>query len=245
MRIVSGLKAPTRAEVITRQKESDMKNTCTADITKTCRLLTMCALGVIVGALTVSAAAKGNATTPVDDIRHELLQLPYYGVFDFLSFKYDNGTVTLMGYADRPTLRSDAERAVRRVTGVDTVNDQVEVLPLSMNDDNLRWQTYYAIYRDPFLSRYAPGGGLLWGHRHAFPSTFLPLGPSRFPGTEPAGDYPIHIIVNNGRVTLLGVVDSESDKNVAGMRARGVPGSFGVDNELVVDNVPTHKSDTQ
>jgi hyperosmotically inducible periplasmic protein len=208
-------------------------------------LATMCVVGVVLSAVTVSAAPKTDPPkTTVDNIRDELLQLPYYGVFDFLSFKYENGTVTLMGYASTPTLPIDAERAVRRVAGVDAVNNQVEVLPVSMNDDNLRWATYYAIYRDPMLSRYAPGGGLLWGHRHAFPGGFMPLGPSRFPGTEPAGDYPIHIIVDNGRTTLLGVVDNEGDKTVAGMRARGIPGSFGVDNDLVVEHLGHDTSTT-
>lgn len=191
-------------------------------------------LGGFAGPLSARATAPRST---IGDIRHELLQLPYYGVFDFLSFKYDKGTVDLMGYAYRPTLKSDAERALKRVAGVDVVNDQVEELPVSLNDDNLRWQAYYAIYRDPFLSRYAPGGGVLWGHRHPFADRGLfQLGPSRFPGTEPAGDYPIHIIVNQGRITLLGVVDSEGDKTMAGMRAREVPLSFGVDNELMVDH---------
>ena len=199
-------------------------------------LIAIVILTALLGARVIPAAAK-TPTSTVDGIRHELLQLPYYGVFDFLSFKYENGTVTLMGYAARPSLKTDAERAVRRVAGVDAVNDQIEVLPVSMNDDNVRWQTYYAIYRDPFLSRYAPGGDLLWGHRHEFPGGFMALGPSRFPGTEPAGNYPIHIVVKNGRITLLGVVDNDSDKTVAGMRARGVSGSFGVDNELMVDHV--------
>ena len=203
---------------------------------KTRSLIAICMLTALLGAGTIPAAANAPTST-VDGIRHELLQLPYYGVFDFLSFNYENGTVTLMGYAYRPTLKADAERAVRRVPGVEAVNDQIEVLPAAMNDDSLRWQTYYAIYRDAFLSRYAPGGGLLWGHRHPFPDGFMPLGPSRFPGTEPAGDYPIHIIVKNGRITLLGVVDTESDRNIAGIRARSVSGSFGVDNELTVDRV--------
>ena len=194
----------------------------------------MVVLGI--GLVAVPALARSASRSAVDDIRQELLQLPYYGVFDFLSFKYDKGTVTLMGYAYRPTLKSDAEKAIKRAAGVDTVANQVEELPVSLNDDNLRWQVYYAIYRDPFLARYAPGGALLWGHRHSFlQGGLLPLGPSRFPGTEPAGSYPIHIIVMNGRVLLLGVVDSESDKTVAGMRALAVPGTFGVDNELVVD----------
>jgi BON domain len=209
---------------------------------KTRRLAAVSALAIALGALTAPVSAKTSPPrSPVEDIRHELLQLPYYGVFDFLTFKYDAGTVTLMGYAYQPSLKRDAERAVHRAAGVDAVNNLIEVLPTSMNDDNLRWKTYYAIYRDPFLSRYAPGGGLLWGHRHPFPNAFMPLGPARFPGTEPAGNYPIHMIVKNGHITLMSVVDSEGDKTLAGMRARGVPLSFGVDNDLVVEN-PSHKT---
>ena len=93
----------------------------------------------------------------------------------------------------------------------------------------------YAIYGDPFLSRYNPGGGMLWGHRHPFRGRFGAFGPARFPGMEPAGDYPIRIIVKGGRITLLGVVDNEADKNVAGLRANGVAGAFGVENELAVE----------
>jgi hyperosmotically inducible protein len=190
----------------------------------------------------VSAAKTPKPPVPpVEGIRKALLKLPYYGVFDFLSYKYDdNGTVTLMGYSYRGTLKGDAERAVKRIPEVTTVVNKIEELSPSSMDDGLRWAIYYKIYDDPFLSRYAPGGGLLWGHRHAFRGrTFFPLGPSRFPGTEPAGDYPIHIVVDKGRVTLFGVVDNESDKTIAGMKAREVPGSFAVDNELVVDNGST------
>jgi len=198
------------------------------------RILLLCAaLGGC--AVPVSARAKAPGST-VDDIRQAILKLPYYSVFDFLSFKYDKGTVDLMGYAYAPTLKSDAERALKRVAGVDVVNDQVEELTLSINDDNLRWQTYYAIYRDPFLSRYAPGRGVLWGFRHPFGGRALfGTGPAHFPGTEPVGNYPIHIIVDRGRITLLGVVDSEADKTAAGMEAQLMPGSFGVENALVVD----------
>jgi hyperosmotically inducible protein len=201
----------------------------------------MAALGI--GLVALPALAQEAPSSPIEGIRRELLQLPYYGVFDFLSFKYDKGTVTLMGLAAHPSLKSDAERAVKRVANVDQVVDQVEVLPVSQSDDSLRWRIYYAIYRDPFLARYAPGGAFLWGHRHPFPGGgLLAFGPSMFPGTEPAGDYPIHIIVRNGHVQLLGVVDSESDKTVARMRAGQVPGSFGVDNELVVDHMESGKA---
>src|SRR2546428_7494273 len=171
------------------------------------------------------AAAQGQPQPAIDAIRGELLHLPYYGVFDFMSFSYNKGVVTLQGYAYQGRLKIDAERAVKRASGVDQVINKIEDLPASTMDDDLRWKAYYAIYGDPSLSRYAPGGGMLWGHRHAFGPGFQALGPSRFPGTEPAGDYPIHIIVNNGRITLLGVVENDGDKNIAGIKAREIPGA--------------------
>ena len=177
---------------------------------------------------------QADTRQSVEDVRKELLQLPYYSVFDFLAFSYDRGTVVVGGYAYALGLKKDAERAVKRASGVDTVVNKIEELPPNQIDDQIRWATYYKIYRDPFLSRYAPGGGLLWGHRHAFGGPFSPYG-GAFSGMEPAGDYPIHIIVQNGRVTLLGVVDSENDKTVAGLRAREVPGTFDVANQLVVE----------
>jgi len=180
---------------------------------------------------------RADSKSSVDAIRHELMQLPYYGVFDFLAFRYDKGTVTLMGYAYHATLKHDAERAAKRASGVDQMISKIEELPASQIDDELRWKTYYAIYRDPFLSRYAPGGGVLWGHRHPFSDGFHAMSFRRFPGMEPLGDYPLHIIVKRGTITLLGVVDSEADKTVAGLRAREVTGSFGVENELVVENM--------
>ena len=175
------------------------------------------------------------AATPVEDIRKELLQRPYYGVFDFLAFSYDKSTVTLMGYAYSPGLKKDAERAVRRVEVVKEIGNRIEELPVSTADDEIRWKAYYAIYRDPFLSRYAPGGGLLWGHRHPLGGGVLrPFGPGPFAGFELAGDYPIHIVVKSLRISLLGVVDNDADKNVAGLKAR-VSGSLGVDNQLMVE----------
>jgi hyperosmotically inducible protein len=195
-------------------------------------------MGLAFGVAGAEPALRADAKSSVEAIRKELLQLPYYGVFDFLAFSYDKGTVTLIGYTYHSTLKHDAARAAKRATGVDQVIDQIEELPVSQFDDDLRWRTYYAIYRDPFLSRYAPGGGMLWGHRHPFGGGFPAMSPRRFPGMEPLGDYPLHIIVKHGTITLLGVVDTESDKTVAGMRAREVPGSFGVENELAVEKSP-------
>ena len=203
--------------------------------------------GIVCAALVLlnpSARVMVQADTrqSVEDIRKELLQLPYYSVFDFLAFSYDRGTVVVGGYAYALGLKKDAERAVKRASGVDTVVNKIEELPPNQIDDQIRWATYYKIYRDPFLSRYAPGGGLLWGHRHAFGGPFSPYG-GAFPGMEPAGDYPIHIIVKNGRVILLGVVDNESDKTVAGLRAREVQGTFDVENQLVVEGSAKRSSE--
>ena len=99
---------------------------------------------VITVALVLSGAKpslEAEARSSVDAIRHELLQLPYYGVFDFLAFSYDKGIVTLMGYAYHGTLKHDATRAAKRASGVDQVIDEVEELPASQNDDDLRWKT--------------------------------------------------------------------------------------------------------
>ena len=159
-------------------------------------------------------------------VERALERLPYYGVFDFLAFGVDRGVVTLQGYAYQGNLKPDATRAVKRVSGVDEVANTITVLPASQNDDRIRWTTFYKIYTDDFLSRYASGGAM--GVRHDLRTS------SRFPGMQPFGTYPIHIIVQNGRTTLMGVVDNESDKTVAGLRAREVDGVFGVENELVV-----------
>lgn len=164
---------------------------------------------------------------PVEEIRQAILRLPYYGPFDAIGFSYDKGTVTLTGYAYALGLKRDAERAAKRVPGVEQVTDKIEQLPVSPNDDDLRWRTYYAIYTNAFLSRYAPGGGLLWGHRDG-----VRWGPMT--GVEPIGNFPIHIIVQSGRIRLVGMVDSEADRIAAEHEARGVAGSFGVDNQLSV-----------
>jgi hyperosmotically inducible protein len=143
----------------------------------------------------------------VKEIRHELVMLPYYNVFDNLSFKVEGGKVTLMGQVAKPTLKSDAERVVKSVEGVESVDNRIEVLPLSPNDDRIRMGVYRAIYGNTSLQRY----GL-----QAVP--------------------PIHIIVRNGQVTLEGVVATEADKNIANLQANGVPGVFGVTNNLRVEN---------
>ena len=190
---------------------------------------------LVAGLILATAGAAAAQPAPLSvaakettfEVERALQRLPYYGVFDFLAFGVDRGTVTLQGYAYQGNLKADATRAVKRVSGVDEVaTNGITLLPASQNDDRIRWSTFYKIYTDDFLSRYAPGGAM--SVRHDIRSA------SRFPGMQPFGTYPIHIIVRNGRTTLLGVVDNESDKTVAGMRAREVSGVFGVENELVV-----------
>jgi osmotically-inducible protein OsmY len=138
-------------------------------------------------------------------VRHKLVMLPYLTAFDNLAYKVNGYDVTLTGQVVNPTLKSDAANAVKGIEGVEKVDNQIEVLPTSPMDDGLRRKLYRAIYGYPSLQRYA-----------------LPV------------LKPIRIIVKNGNVTLEGVVDNQSDKNVAGLRANGVSGVFSVTNNLVV-----------
>ena len=157
----------------------------------------------------VSGAALADGASPeklVREVRHELVMLPYYGVFDNLSYRVDGRAVTLFGEVTRPTLKSDAEAAVKRIEGVERVENQIEVLPLSPADDRIRRGAYRAIYGQSSLNRYA---------LQAVP--------------------PIHIVVTNGELRLEGVVANEGDKNVAGIQAKGVPGVFAVKNNLAVE----------
>lgn len=144
----------------------------------------------------------------IKEVRHELTMLPYYSVFDWLEFEVrPDGTVILKGEVTRPTLKSDAENVVKQIESVERVVNQIEVLPLSPNDDRIRRAVYWALFGgDSPLFRYGMGS--------------VP---------------PIHVIAKNGQVTLKGVVANEADRNMAYVKASGVPGVFSVKNELMVD----------
>lgn len=159
-------------------------------------------LSVVVSAQDQSARAQDRI---IKEVRHELLMLPFFGVFDYIAYKVEGGTVTLLGQVVRPSLKSDAENSVKRIEGVEHVNNQIEVLPPSPQDDHIRMALFRAIYRSPGLERYELGV-----------------------------QKPIRIIVKNGHVTLEGVVDSQGDKNLAGLRANSVSGIFSVTNNLQV-----------
>jgi len=173
--------------------------------------LALLGLGLSAAVITAMSAApaasqetKANQNL-VREVRHQLLLLPYYSVFDNLAFKVDGDHVTLEGQVTNPTLKHDAEAVVKGIEGVSGVTNNIEVLPPSPMDDQLRHAVYRAIYGDPTLSKYG------WSS--------MPT---------------IHIIVKNGHVSLEGVVDNETDKNIAGVRANTVPNVFEVKNNLVV-----------
>lgn len=175
------------------------------------KIMTLAAV-VVLAASAAMAAPKDNAKAPLTGeqlskkVRHELLMLPYYGVFDNLAYKIDGDTVTLYGQVVRPTTRSDAARSVTRIPGVAHVVNNIEVLPLSSFDDSIRLATYQQVFGSYSLYRYAMG---------ANPS--------------------VHIVVNHGHVTLEGVVANKMDRQLAYVAASQVPGVFSVTNNLNVE----------
>lgn len=154
-----------------------------------------------------ASAQSGRANERLTrEVRHELVMLPFYGVFDNLMYRVEGDKVTLLGQVTRPSLKTDAERAVRKIEGVGAVENRIEILPHSPNDEKLRLALYRAIYSNLALS--------LYGQR-AVP--------------------PIHILVKNGNVALEGVVAEDGEKDIAGTEAKRVPGVFSVTNNLQVD----------
>jgi hypothetical protein len=167
------------------------------------------------------------------EVRKQIVTLPQYGVFDNIHFAIQGGdTVILRGQASRPTLKSGIENSVKKIKGVKSVTNDIEVLPLSQNDDNLRAALYRSIYSYAPLQKYTANRG--GGSR--MPSVARAAG--GITNDPPIGYHAIHIIVKNGNVTLVGAVNSDSDLAMAGMRANIVPGVFSVDNELEVAGKP-------
>jgi osmotically-inducible protein OsmY len=139
------------------------------------------------------------------EVRHQILLLPDFGTFDNIAFKLNGYDVILYGQVVEPSLKDSAEKVIRKIEGVERVENHIEVLPTSGNDDRLRRDLFIAIYRYGPLQHYGVGS-----------------------------NRPIRIIVSHGNVTLEGVVDREADKNLAFIRANGVPGVFSVKNNLLV-----------
>ena len=158
-----------------------------------------------------SAMAVGPESSLEREVGHRLRMLPYYSVFDILQYRVDGYHVTLSGAVTQPWLKDDAEKEVKRIEGVEGVTNNIKVLPLSPSDDRIRQAEYRAIFGQSALFRYA---------EQAVP--------------------PIHIIVENGHVTLEGVVDTAADKTIAEIKAKSVPGVFSVTDNLQVVNPPKH-----
>jgi hypothetical protein len=218
-------------------------------------------LGSLAGSAQQATVAATNIAT---EVRKHLVSLPYYGVFDLLTFNVDNNdVVTLAGYVLTDTLKKDAEREAREVKGVKEVQNKITIAPGLPLDDEIRHGVYHAIYGDSSLSRYGTPGSELRSMRPGFRDWgagfggwgagvggFGPgVGRGRFGGGvfggphlmgapfygyDPVGNYAIHILVNKRIVTLAGVVDSEGDKTLAGLKARAVANVNQVDNELEV-----------
>ena len=164
---------------------------------------------ILLATMAMSQTPAVSEERIVKQTRHEILTLPFFDVFDNIEFRVDGNKVTLMGQVTRPILKSSAEAVVKDIEGVESVNNQIEVLPLSPNDDRLRIAAYRAIYGFNGLRRYA-----------------LPV------------IKPIRIIVKNENLTLEGIVDTETDKNLVYIRANGVHGVFSVTNNLRVEKPP-------
>ena len=170
-----------------------------------------------------------------NQVRKKLLSLTDYGPFDYLSFAIGPAnkgyTVTLKGYAARPVLKESAERVVKKVEAVDVVENQIEVLPTSGMDEDIRLEAYVKIYNYPSLSRYNPNRGTpIYGSARSFMNT-MEMGISTNP---PMGFHPISIIVRAGHIILEGVVDTQGDKVTAGIAANQVRNVFSVTNNLLV-----------
>jgi len=157
-------------------------------------------------ALTLAPLSAAELSRTERQVRHEIVMLPYLSVFDNIEFRVDGDKVTLMGQVTRPTLKSGAERVVENIETVRTIDNQIEVLPVSPNDDRVRQAVARAVYYHPSFTRYS---------FQAIP--------------------PIRIIVKNGDVALEGVVATKFEKNVAGIQANGVSGVFSVMNNLQVE----------
>ncbi|WP_353073398.1 BON domain-containing protein [Tunturiibacter gelidoferens] len=168
----------------------------------------------------------------VQQVQKKLAGLTNLGVFDWLTFGIHGKTLVLKGFASRPTLKSDAERAVKGIQGIDAVDNQIEVLPYSPMDDRIRAEVYNRIYTQPSLRKYNANQGNLG--RAIGPGAGVALAAGGITNSPPMGFHAIHIIVKNGNVTLYGVVLNQMDSSIAGMQANSAPGAFSVDNDLIV-----------
>ena len=171
------------------------------------RLLNRSVLAVVLGALLGAGSLPAKDVSLTDKVRHELNMLPYYGVFDAINYEVNGSTVTLSGAVHYPVLAYDAANVIKGIPGVESVQNMIEVLPLSRFDDQIRLAAWRSVYSWPSMARVAT----------------MPL-------------PPVRILVKNGDITLVGMVPTQADKDALNIRANSIPNVFSVKNELVVEN---------
>ena len=182
--------------------------------------------------------AQDDTLRIAKEVQKRLGSLTNYSVFDWITFGFHGKTVVLKGYASRPTLKSSAANVLKNIEGVESVDNQIEVLPLSNNDDRIRAAVYNRIYTQPSLRKYnANQGNIAQAMGPGGRSVAMMAG--GITNDPPRGFHAIHIIVKNGNVTLYGVVNNQSDAAVAYMQANSTPGVFSVDNDLIVPGAPS------
>jgi osmotically-inducible protein OsmY len=207
------------------------------------RTLPLLAAALIFSVTAQAAIAQNPAPGPTwsqedtlriaKEVQKKLGGLTNFSVFDWITFGFHGKTLVLKGYASRPILKSDAGNALKGIPGIESVDNQIEVLPNSPNDDRIRAAVYNRIYTQPTLAKYnANQGSLARALGPGGRSVALMAG--GITNDPPIGFHAIHIIVKNGNVILYGVVNNESDKAIAGMQANSAPGAFSVDNDLIV-----------
>lgn len=209
------------------------------------RTLPVLAAGLILSLSAPSVVAQTPAPTwsqedgmkIVAQVQKKLRSLPNYSVFDWITFGFHGKTLVLKGYASRPIVKSDAGNAVKGIPGIESVDNQIEVLPLSNNDDRIRAAVYNRIYTQPSLRKYNANQGSLAQAMGPGGRSFGMMA-GGITNNPPIGFHAIHIIVKNGNVTLYGVVNNEMDSNIAGIQANAAPGAFSVDNDLIVQGAP-------
>jgi hyperosmotically inducible protein len=182
-----------------------------------------------------AAKAQGLDMALVQQVQKKLVGMPDYDVFDWVTFDMHGRTVVLHGFASRPLLKDEAKNVLKGVQGLEAVQNDIEVLPLSPNDDQIRASVYNRIYTEPSLSKYNAGAGPLYRG----PSVARMAG--GITNDPPLGFHAIHIIVKNGQVTLYGTVLNKGDLELAYMRANAAPGAFRVTNDLVVQGAGGEK----
>lgn len=166
------------------------------------------------------------------EVQKKLGSLPYFSVFDWITFGVQGKSIVLKGYASRPVLKSSASNVLKGISGVESVDNEIKVLPPSRMDDRIRAEVYNRIYTQPALRIYNANQGNI--RRATGPGRSVARMAGGITQDPPIGFHAIHIIVDNGKVALYGVVNSASDAAIAGMQANSTPGVFSVDNDLIV-----------